>query len=260
MKSTGNRGVVQSRLQVLHVHVFLVAPLGARYMAKAGTDQHQGGVAVRERPYHSRPSADLTVQPLDHVVGTDARPMLAGEVTVGQCLLNAVLDLLGGLLQLHGAQLGDHGFRLLAGRLLALLRMDCLEHFRHNFDLGFGHNRENVAVEMHRAALDTCDEYLTLAEEGDPVRKNPLPMYLIVVAASCAISGFICIMLKWKMQTVHKKVEANEYVAAGGLTLTKQYDRYTHTTETRRKIRDDSDSGSTSSCSGGGGSGRSGKF
>ena len=92
------------------------------------------------------------------------------------------------------------------------------------------------------------------------MRKNPLPMYLIVVAASCAISGFICIMLKWKMQTVHKKVEANEYVAAGGLTLTKQYDRYTHTTETRTEISSDSDSGSTSSCSGGGGSGRSGKF
>ena len=109
--------------------------------------------------------------------------------------------------------------------------------------------------------LDTCDEYLTLAEEGDPVRKNTLPMYLIVVAASCAISGFICLMLKWKMQTVHKKVEADEYVAAGGLTLTKQYDRYTHTTETRTKIHDDSDSGgSTSSCSGGGGSGRSGTF
>ena len=52
-----------------------------------------------------------------------------------------------------------------------------------------------------------------------------------------------CLMLKRKMQTVHKKVEANEYVAAGGLTLTKQYDRYTHTTETRRKIHDDSDSG-----------------
>ena len=33
MKSTGNRGVVQSRLQVLHVHVFLVAPLGARHVA-----------------------------------------------------------------------------------------------------------------------------------------------------------------------------------------------------------------------------------
>ena len=32
LKSAGNRGVVQSRLQVLHVHVFLVAPLGARHM------------------------------------------------------------------------------------------------------------------------------------------------------------------------------------------------------------------------------------
>lgn len=109
--------------------------------------------------------------------------------------------------------------------------------------------------------LDTCDEYLTRAEEGKPVRKNTLPMYLIVVAASCAIAGGICLMLKWQMKTVHKKAEANEYVAAGGLNLTKQYDRYTHTTETRRKIHDDSDSNSgTSSCSGGGGSGRSGKF
>ena len=38
LKSAGNRGVVQSRLQVLHVHVFLVAPLGTCHMAKAGTD------------------------------------------------------------------------------------------------------------------------------------------------------------------------------------------------------------------------------
>ena len=110
--------------------------------------------------------------------------------------------------------------------------------------------------------LDACDEYLTLAEKGDPVRKNNLPMYLIVVAGSCVISGFICLVLKGKMQTVHKKVEANEYVAAGGLQLTEKHDRYTHTTETRRKISSDSgssDSGS-SSRSGGGGSGRSGKF
>ena len=101
--------------------------------------------------------------------------------------------------------------------------------------------------------LDTCDEYLTLAEEGNPVRKNPLPMYIIVVVASCAISGFICLMLKQRMQTVHKKAEANEYVADGGLQLTEQYDRYTHTTKTSRKISKDSDSGS-SDHSGGGGS------
>ena len=46
------------------------------------------------------------------------------------------------LLQLHGAQLGGHGFCLLAGRLLTLLSVDRLEHFSYNFDLGFGQNRE----------------------------------------------------------------------------------------------------------------------
>ena len=68
LKSAGNRGVAQSRLQVLHVHVFLVAPLGARHVAKPRADQHQGGVAIGECPHHTGASADLTVQPLDHVV------------------------------------------------------------------------------------------------------------------------------------------------------------------------------------------------
>lgn len=31
--------------------------------------------------------------------------------------------------------------------------LDRLEHFCYNFDLGFRHNRENITVEMHRAAL-----------------------------------------------------------------------------------------------------------
>ena len=93
MRSAGNRGVVQSR-QVLHVHVFLVAPLGACHMAEPGADQHQGRISVRERPHHTGAPTDLTVQPFDHIVGTDARPMLAGKVAVGQRLLNAVLDLL----------------------------------------------------------------------------------------------------------------------------------------------------------------------
>ena len=53
MKSAGNRGVVQSRLQVLHVHVFLAAPLGARHVAEPGADQYQGGVAIGECPHHT---------------------------------------------------------------------------------------------------------------------------------------------------------------------------------------------------------------
>ena len=80
MKSAGNRGVVHDRLQVLHVHVLLVAPLGARHVAQPCADQHQGGVAIGECPHHPRPPADLTVQPLDHVVGADARPVLAGKI------------------------------------------------------------------------------------------------------------------------------------------------------------------------------------
>lgn len=57
-------------------------------MAKPGADQHQSRVAVRERSHHAGSAADLTVQPLDHIVGADARPMLAGKIAVGQRLLN----------------------------------------------------------------------------------------------------------------------------------------------------------------------------
>ena len=64
MRSAGNRGVVQSRLQMLHIHVLLVAPLGAHHMTEPGTDQHQGGVSVRECPHHAGPAADLPIQPL----------------------------------------------------------------------------------------------------------------------------------------------------------------------------------------------------
>ena len=47
-ESLCNRGIAQSYLQVLHVHVFLVAPLSACDMAQAGADEHQGGVAIGE--------------------------------------------------------------------------------------------------------------------------------------------------------------------------------------------------------------------
>ena len=72
MKSAGNRGVVQSRLQVLHIHVFLVAPLSTSHVAEPGADQHQGGISVRECPHHTGAPANLTVQPLDHIVGADS--------------------------------------------------------------------------------------------------------------------------------------------------------------------------------------------
>ena len=69
---------------MLHVHVLLVTPLGTGHMAKSGTDQHEGGVAVRETAYHTSAAADLTVQPLNNIVGADASPVLAGKVTIGK--------------------------------------------------------------------------------------------------------------------------------------------------------------------------------
>ena len=37
-KSASNGGVLQGDLQVLHVHVLLVAPLSTSYMTQSGTD------------------------------------------------------------------------------------------------------------------------------------------------------------------------------------------------------------------------------
>ncbi len=91
MKSVGNRDVVQ-RGRVLRIHVFLAVPLGACHVAESSIDQRQDRVPVQECPNHASPAADLTVQWLNHVVGADTRPVFAGKVTVGQCLLNTIFS------------------------------------------------------------------------------------------------------------------------------------------------------------------------
>ena len=106
--------------------------------------------------------------------------------------------------------------------------------------------------------LDACDEFLTKAGEGKPVRNSPWPMIAAAVGISCLIAGSICFFLLRGMKSVQQKKEADVYLTADGLHLTDQYDRYTHTTETRTKI--EKSSSSTSEESGGGGSGRSGTF
>ena len=82
MKSAGNRGILKGSLQVLHVHVLLVAPLGAGHMAQSGADQHEGGVAVRETAHYTSAAADLPVEPLNDVIGTDASPVFTGKIAV----------------------------------------------------------------------------------------------------------------------------------------------------------------------------------
>ena len=82
MESARNGGVLKGRLQVLHVHVFLVAPLGTSHMAQPSTDQHEGGVAVREAAHHTGTAADFPVQPLNDIVGPNAGPVLTGKNTL----------------------------------------------------------------------------------------------------------------------------------------------------------------------------------
>ena len=79
MKSAGNRGVVHDHLQVLHVHVLLVAPPGTCHMAKAGTDQHQGGVAIGECPHHTGASADLYWRPAEIAPRARQEKLIAGQ-------------------------------------------------------------------------------------------------------------------------------------------------------------------------------------
>ena len=136
----------ENGLQMPHVHVFLVTPLGACDMAQAGADEHRGGVAIGEGTYDPGASADLAVQAFHDVVRADPRPVLGWEIAVGQRPLNAVLYLLCRLLQLHLAQLGDNGSGLLAGGLLALLGVNRLEHFRNVLHLRTGNNRKHVSV------------------------------------------------------------------------------------------------------------------
>ena len=79
MKSASNGGIFKGGLQVLHVHVLLVAPLGAGHMAQPGTDQHKAELPSGKPAHHTGTAADLPAESFNNVIGTDASPVLAGK-------------------------------------------------------------------------------------------------------------------------------------------------------------------------------------
>ena len=110
--------------------------------------------------------------------------------------------------------------------------------------------------------LSACGEYLALAAEGHPVRRSPVPAIVISCAAGILIAFLVCSILKRKMKSVYVQARADGYVS-GGLRLARQTDRFTHRTETRRRIEPPKPSGGGGGSighTGGGGSGRSGHF
>ena len=109
--------------------------------------------------------------------------------------------------------------------------------------------------------LDACDEFLTLAAAGDPVRLSYWEYFPMGVGLGCLGAGLVCLFLLRGMKSVKRKKEANAYITDGGLHLTVERDEFQRTVVTRSKIEKESSGGSSSrSESGGGGSGRSGSF
>ena len=105
---------------MLHVHVLLIAPLGTGHMVQPGANQHKSRVPVWEGPDYTRTAAEIPVETLNHIVGSDPGPVLIGEVTVCQRLINTVFHLLSRLFQLHRFQFGNYGLGLFVDGPLAL--------------------------------------------------------------------------------------------------------------------------------------------
>ncbi len=130
--------------------------------------------------------------------------------------------------------------------------------------------RKDVWYDGFEDYQQRCGEMLDAALAGNPVDVNNVPtnpnarMYGII---ACTVLGIlvavlVAFLLKHQLKSVAHGTQAEAFVAAGGLQLTRQQDRYTHTTQSRVY-----DPPSKSSGSGGGtttrssgGSSASGKF
>ena len=111
---------------------------------------------IREVDHHTGWATNLQVQPLNHIIGTDSSPVFTGKITVSQRLLNAILHFLGGLFQLHETQLFHYGFSFFSSSILALLGVDCLEHFGSQLHLGARRGSAHIAIKVDGAALVFC--------------------------------------------------------------------------------------------------------
>ncbi len=111
--------------------------------------------------------------------------------------------------------------------------------------------------------LGSCESYLAAAENGEPYSGDNVPMgagarsrailtrVAIIFLLPLIIAGIVILVLTSRMKSVAAATEAENYIT-DSLILSDQYDRYTYSTETRRKVS--SDSGSKRS------GGRKGKF
>ncbi len=88
------------------------------------------------------------------------------------------------------------------------------------------------------------------------------PLGIVFTLGISALAAWlVCWLVKRPMRSVAARAEAGEYVAPGGVDIRIREDRFTHRTESRRKIeRDDSGSGGGTTVDSDGFSGHGGKF
>ena len=113
--------------------------------------------------------------------------------------------------------------------------------------------------------LEWCGNYLEAANTSEPFSRDNPPMdaagrtkailtgIAAILLVPLVIAWIVILVLGSKMKSVAAATQAASYIK-GNLILTDQYDRYTHTTQTRQKVKSES-GGSRSS-----GNATSGKF
>ena len=127
---------------------------------------------------------------------------------------------------------------------------------------------ENEWYDGFVSYLSWSEDYLETAKNGEPYSEDHEPMdasdrrmailirVAIILLVPLIIAGIWILVLTSQMKSVAEATRASAYIS-GNLRLSIDEDRYTHTTETRRKIEKDDDSKPESSD---GFSGTSGKF
>lgn len=114
--------------------------------------------------------------------------------------------------------------------------------------------------------LEWCGNYLETANNGEPFSKDNPPMdaagrmsailirVAVILLLPLIIAFIVILVLGSKMKSVAAATQAASYIK-GNLILTDSQDRYTHTTQTKQKVKSESSGSSKSS-----GNATSGKF
>lgn len=97
---------------------------------------------------------------------------------------------------------------------------------------------------------------------GGAARRVDGESVAIVALIALAAAGVVCFILWRQMRSVKKASRADAYLTPGGVTVRQRYDRFTHTTVSRVRVKSDNHGGrgGGTRIGGGGFSGRSGKF